>query len=178
VKNIVYLNLFGDIDKSRALTFKNFTLQVLEKYSPDEIYYLISSHSDDLNSSIVMANFISSITSYVKVTTHNIEAISSVANVIFASGQERFASPRANFYFKSSFNSPENKSNRNGLSHLISRVKTAILPRAGHIFLEPVLSDFLAKGDSFTSEEALENGLITAIKTPVIEPGAVHLFVS
>jgi len=62
-----------------------------------EVYILISSGGGDVFEGLSMASLLKSLP--IKVTMHNIGQTDSVANVIFAAGDVRHASPNASFLF-------------------------------------------------------------------------------
>lgn len=92
-----YLNFFGEITPQTASTFMSGCIEIINKHWPQELYFLFASTGGNVNSGIVIYNFLRSLP--VKVTMHNMGVIDSMANIVFAAGTTRFAAPHSRFLF-------------------------------------------------------------------------------
>ncbi len=99
----VYLNFFDGIDPVKVNKFIQFTTEVIRQHQPTELYFLIASNGGDVDSGFVLYNFLLSLQGKIVVTMHNTGTIDSIANVIFAAGQNRYAAPNASFLFHGRF---------------------------------------------------------------------------
>ena len=69
----------------------------------------------------MLYNYLQALQGGLKVTMHNIGNIDSIANVIFLSGGQRFASPNASFHFHGVSMNITGPVNRNALKEHLSR---------------------------------------------------------
>ena len=90
----IYINFFDDINPTTVNKFIKFNVDAIQEHNPTVIYYFISSNGGDVDSGFVLYNFLISLHGKIKVTMHNTGTIDSIANVIFAGGQNKFAAPK------------------------------------------------------------------------------------
>ncbi len=179
-RKTVYITFVGGIDKPLVNKFIAFCNNAVQEHRPDELYFLIASNGGDVDSGFVLYNYLTALHGGLKLTMHNIGNIDSIANVIFLSGQDRFASPNASFHFHGVSMSVTGPMNRNALKEHLSRCEnmenriiTTISARSK--LSEPALEQLLSQGEGKNAGFALEQGIISEVKAPALPPGAVHL---
>src|SRR3990172_7553264 len=95
----LYINFFDVIDPTKVNKFMQFCTDAIKQYNPTELYFFIASNGGDVDSGFVLYNYLMSLQTKLTITMHNTGTIDSIANVIFAGGQNRFAAPNASFLF-------------------------------------------------------------------------------
>jgi ATP-dependent protease ClpP protease subunit len=119
----VYINFFDGIDPVKVNKFIQFCTDVIKDHSPDELYFLIASNGGDVDSGFVLYNYLTSLKGKLTITMHNTGSIDSIANVIFMSGQKRYAASNAAFLFHGvamNFNGPQNRTTiKESLSRIV-----------------------------------------------------------
>ena len=176
----IYINFFDGISPANVNKFIRFTVDAIQQHNPTGICFFISSNGGDVDSGFVLYNFLLSLQGRVEVTMHNTGTIDSIANVIFASGQHRYAAPNAAFLFHGvsmNFNGPQN---RTALKESKSRLEGMELRIAQTLsrhseLTETELYGLFTQGQGKDVHFALEKAIIHGIKAPIVPPGAVHL---
>lgn len=179
----IYLTFVGGIDKALVNKFITFCTNAVNEHKPDELYFMIASNGGDVDSGFVLYNYLQALQGGLKVTMHNIGNIDSIANVIFLSGSQRFASPNASFHFHGVAMKVNGAMNRNALKETLSRcegmenrIMRTINTRSK--LSKEALEGLFSQGEGKDVAFALEHGIIEAIKEPAIPAGAVHLIMS
>src|SRR5690554_2608812 len=96
--NTVYVNFHGPITELSSRNLMTLCESAIRSApQADHIYIILSSTGGTVYSGIAVYNFIKALP--VKVTTHNVSRVDSIANVVFLAGDERFAAPNASFLF-------------------------------------------------------------------------------
>jgi ATP-dependent protease ClpP protease subunit len=175
-----YINFFDGISPATVNKFIRFTVDAIQQYNPTGICFFISSNGGDVDSGFVLYNFLLSLQGRVEVTMHNTGTIDSIANVIFASGQQRYAAPNAAFLYHGvsmNFNGPQN---RTALKESLSRLEgmesriAQTLSRHSRL-TEAELFELFTQGQGKDVHFALDKAIIHGIKPPTVPLGAVHL---
>jgi ATP-dependent protease ClpP protease subunit len=180
----IYINFFDGIDPTKVNKFINFTVGAINQYDPKEIYYLISSGGGDVDSGFTLYNFLISLQSKIQISMHNIGTIDSIANVIFISGQKRYAAPNASFLYHGiviNFNAGGYartilKENLSRLDGMEARMATTISKHSK--LTEDELKNFFQQGEGKDVNFALSKEVIHEIKIPEVPRGFVHLAMS
>ena len=176
----VYINFFDGIDPLKVNRFIQFCTDVINQHQPSELYFLIASNGGDVDSGFVLYNYLISLQSKLAVTMHNTGTIDSIANVIFMSGQKRFAAPNAAFLFHGvamNFTGPQSRTTlKESLSRIIGMENRIGLTISQNSKLtEGELEILFRQGEGKDVNFALEKGIIHEIKSPSVPSGAVHL---
>jgi ATP-dependent protease ClpP protease subunit len=176
----LYINFFDSIDPVKASKFIQFTSDAIQQHNPTELYFFISSNGGDVDSGFVLYNFIVSLQGKMTVTMHNTGTIDSIANVIFASGQNRYAAPNAAFLFHGvsmNFRGPQT---RTAIKEALSRLE-GMENRIAHTMsthsklTEKELTDLFLQGEGKDVNFALSKEIIQEIKVPSVPHGAIHI---
>lgn len=176
----VYITFVGGIDKALVNKFITFCNNAVVEHKPGELYFMLASHGGDVDSGFVLYNYLQALQGGLKVTMHNIGNIDSIANVIFLSGGQRFASPNASFHFHGVAMNVSGAMNRNALRETLSRcegmehrIMKTINTRSK--LSTETLEGLFSQGEGKDVAFALEHDIIEAIREPAIPAGAVHL---
>jgi ATP-dependent protease ClpP protease subunit len=182
-KRTVYITYAGGIDKPLVNKFITFCTNAVNEHKPDALYFMIASNGGDVDSGFVLYNFLQALQGGMQVTMHNIGNIDSIANVIFLSGSQRFASPNASFHFHGVAMNVRGPMNRNALKETLSRcegmenrIMRTINTRSK--LSTEALEGLFSQGEGKDVDFALEHGIIHGIKEPSIPVGAVHLIMN
>jgi ATP-dependent protease ClpP protease subunit len=180
MEKTIYINFFDAINQSTVNKFIQFTVDAIQQHNPTEIYYFISSNGGDVDSGFVLYNFLISLQDKIKVTMHNTGTIDSIANVIFASGQNKFAAPNAAFLYHGvsmNFTTPQNrtalKESLSRLEGMESRIAQTVSKHSNLTEIE--LTELFRQGEGKDVNFALVKEIIQAIKVPAVPVGSVHL---
>jgi ATP-dependent protease ClpP protease subunit len=176
----VYINFFDSIDPVKVNRFIQFCNDAIKENSPDELYFLIASNGGDVDSGFVLYNYLTSLKGKLTITMHNTGTIDSIANVIFMSGQQRYAAPNAAFLFHGvamNFTGPQSRTTiKESLSRIVgmeNRIGSTISQNSK--LTEEELEILFRQGEGKDVAFALEKEIIHEIKPPSIPPGAIHL---
>jgi ATP-dependent protease ClpP protease subunit len=176
----VYINFFDGIDPVKVNRFIQFCTDVIRQHEPTELYFLIASNGGDVDSGFVLYNYLISLQSKLTVTMHNTGTIDSIANVIFMSGQRRYAASNAAFLFHGvamNFNGPQSRTTiKESLSRIIGMENRIAATISQHSKLtEDELEILFRQGEGRDVNFALEKEIIHEIKSPAVPSGAIHL---
>lgn len=176
----IYINFFDGIDVAKTNKFILFVNDAIKTHNPTEIIFLIASGGGDVDSGFVLYNYLVSLRPTIKIGMHNIGKIDSIANVIFAAGENKFASPNASFLFHGVSMNLNGSFNKNVLTETISRL-TSMESRITKTIsensklTEVELAALFHQGEDRSVEFALEKEIIEEIKFPAVPAGAIHL---
>jgi ATP-dependent Clp protease, protease subunit len=95
--NAVYINFCDVINLAKVKTVMAACAEALDKFKPETLYLSISSPGGEVAAGIALYNFLRALP--VRVVTHNIGSIDSIAVVVFLAGERRYATPTATFLF-------------------------------------------------------------------------------
>ena len=176
----IYLNFFDAIDPIKVSKFIQFTSDVIQQHNPTELYFFISSNGGDVDSGFVLYNYLVSLQGKITITMHNTGTIDSIANVIFASGQNRYAAPNAAFLFHGvsmNFGGPQT---RTAIKEALSRIegmenRIAQTVSANSKLTEKELTALFQQGEGKDVNFALTKEIIQEIKVPSVPQGAIHI---
>lgn len=176
----VYINFFDKIDPVKVNKFIQFTNDAIKQHNPTELYFFIASNGGDVDSGFVLYNFLISLQGKLKITMHNNGTIDSIANVIFAAGQNRYASPNASFLYHGVTMNFTAGQNRTALKEALSRLegmenRIAQTVSKHSKLTEAELTALFRQGEGKDVNFALSKEIISEIKVPFIPPGAIHL---
>jgi ATP-dependent protease ClpP protease subunit len=176
----VYITFVGGIDKPLVNKFINFCSNAVNAHKPDELYFMIASNGGDVDSGFVLYNYLQALQGGMKITMHNIGNIDSIANVIFLSGEKRFASPNASFHFHGVAMNLSGALNSNALKENLSRcvgMENRIIKTISNRskLSTDTLEGLFSQGEGKEVDFAMEHGIIQEIKAPSLPAGAVHL---
>jgi len=180
MEKIIYINFFEGINPTTVNKFIKFTVDAINQHNPTEIYFFISSNGGAVDSGFVLYNFIISLHGKIKVTMHNTGTIDSIANVIFQSGQNKYASPNASFLFHGVSMNFNGGQNRNALKEALSRLegmenRIAQTVSKHSKLTENELTALFKQGEGKDVNFALDKEIIQEIKVPSVPHGSVHL---
>lgn len=176
----IYINFFDGIDPIKVNKFISFTVDAIKQHDPTEIYYFISSNGGDVDSGFVRYNFLISLQSKLTITMHNTGSIDSIANVIFAAGQKRFAAPNASFLFHGVSMNMQGGVSRTILKESLSRLE-GMENRIAHTvskhskLTEAELTSLFQQGEGKDVTFAVNKEIIQEIKVPSVPHGSIHL---
>lgn len=120
----MYVDYNGIItDKSYSVLVKNIEF-ALRTFSFNEIYFCLSSGGGLVDSGIEIYNFLKSLKD-IKVITHNVGMVASIANIVFIAGTERYASLGGSFLIHGvSFHiNGQFEANYSTLNEFLSKIK-------------------------------------------------------
>jgi ATP-dependent protease ClpP protease subunit len=111
---------------------------------------------------------------------HNNGTIDSIANVIFAGGQNRYASPNASFLFHGVSMNFNGGQNRTALKEALSRLdgmenRIAQTVSKHSKLTEAELTSLFQQGEGKDVNFALSKEIIQEIKVPSVPSGSIHL---
>ncbi len=177
---IIYINFFDAIDPVKVSKFIQFTSDAIQKHNPTELYFFISSNGGDVDSGFVLYNYLISLQGKIAVTMHNTGTIDSIANVIFASGQNRYAAPNAAFLFHGvsmNFGGPQTRTAiKEALSRLEGMENRIAQTMSTHSKLtEKELTNLFLQGEGKDVNFALSKEIIQEIRVPSVPQGAIHI---
>lgn len=182
-KDIVYVNLFGEINPQKVGQVMAVCTNVIGQYNPNTIYFTFSSSGGDVTSGITLYNFLKSLP--VKIVMHNIGSIDSIATVIFLSGKERYAVSNSSFLFHGVGVSTKDGTqfNLSSLQEIESRLRTDQSKIAGIIVSATKIDDIeinslFSQGESKQLDFALEKGVINETRECKIPIGEVIISIS
>lgn len=172
-RKVFYINYYDQIDMPRVRAIMSVCANIVAKEKPDEIYFLFASPGGEVNSGIVLYNFLCALP--VEITMHNMGAVDSIGNVIFSAGKKRYAAPHSSFLFhgitmgiaKDSRLSP-NQLNEMRSSLEADQRKIAGILQANSKLSEAEILRFFSEGESKDAEFAKEKGIIDDIVQPSI----------
>lgn len=177
-KRVIYINYFGAIDMQRVNAIIAVCSNVLAQEKPDELYFLFASPGGEVNSGIVLYNFLCALP--VQITMHNVGAVDSIGNVIFSSGDRRYAAPHSSFLFHGVMMgiSKDSSLSPNQLNELRSSLESDQKKIAGILQEKSKLSEaeilrFFSEGESKDAVFAKEKGIIDDILAPSIPKDAL-----
>lgn len=178
-----YINYFDSIDIKRVKTIMSVCANIIAKDKPNKLYFLFASPGGDVNSGIVLYNYLKALP--VKIIMHNIGTVDSIGNIIFSAGEERYASPHSTFLFhgvKMNINQGSSLSVEQ-LGELRSRLDSDQLKIAGILqentnLNEEEILGFFREGESKDAEFAREKGLVHDIRIAKIQEGAPFITIN
>jgi ATP-dependent protease ClpP protease subunit len=176
----IYINFFDGIDPTKVNKFIQFTTDVIRQHDPKELYFFIASNGGDVDSGFVLYNFLISLQSKITITMHNTGTIDSIANVIFAAGQKRYAAPNASFLFHGVSMNMQGGVSRTILKESLSRLE-GMENRIAHTvskhskLTETELTALFQQGEGKDVNFALGKEIIQEIKVPSVPHGSIHL---
>jgi len=114
------------------------------------------------------------------ITMHNTGTIDSIANVIFAGGQKRYAAPNASFLFHGVSMNFGGGQNRTALKEALSRLegmenRIAQTVSKHSKLTENELTSLFQQGEGKDVNFALDKEIIQEIKVPSVPHGSIHL---
>lgn len=174
----IYVNFFESIDPIKVKQLMALLSEIINKEKPDVIYCLFSSFGGNVDSGIILYNFIRSLP--VEFVMHNTGSIDSIANVIFLSADTRYASLHSSFLFHGIVQNVNASSSltKNTLQEWLSGINVSESKIAGIIAERTNLTTDEVKalfyqGEVKGTEYALEKGIVSEIKNPVIPKDAL-----
>lgn len=179
-KKTIYINFFDSIDPTKVNKFIQFTTEVINQHNPTELYFFIASNGGDVDSGFVLYNFLISLQTKMTITMHNIGSIDSIANLIFASGQNRYAAPNASFLFHGVSMNFGGGQNRTALKEALSRLegmenRIAQTVSKHSKLTEVELTSLFHQGEGKDVNFALSKEIIQEIKIPFVPQDSIHL---
>ena len=143
----------------------------------NDIHLIMSSPGGNVAEGLNMAAFMKSLP--VKITTHNFLQTDSIANVIFASGSVRYASPNSSFMFhgvtfhyeKQDLTENQIGEQHTGIRMLREKIAAAFAAYTGMTTTE-VNSLMVSGTTTLAPQEALSKGIIHEIRDAAVPPGS------
>ncbi|PYS92821.1 MAG: Clp protease [Acidobacteria bacterium] len=173
----VYLNFYSPISQTTVQTLMAACTDAMRQFNPRTLYLSISSSGGEVAAGITLYNFLRGLP--VRVVTHNIGAIDSIAVVIFLAGQDRYAVPTATFLFHGvqlGISQPTNltiyqlRELVSGLDEDHNRIVHVITGRTK--LSEDEVRELFAQGESKNPTFAVEREIIAAIQDFAVPQGA------
>lgn len=175
-----YMNFIDGIDTERANYIMSTCSNIVNQVKPSTIYLFISSKGGDVDAGIALYNSLKALP--LKVITHNIGSIDSIANVVFLAGEERYASKHSSFTFHGvNMNTMGKVSlNLNQLNETVNRLETSQKRIAGIIcentkITKKQIEKLFKEGKTEGVRFALDRGIIDREKPAKIPDGAPFL---
>nr|WP_272537527.1 MULTISPECIES: ATP-dependent Clp protease proteolytic subunit [unclassified Providencia] len=145
-----------------------------------EINIHISSRGGETDCGFAAYSFLKSLP--IKVRTHNISNVESIANIIFLAGSERTANPESRFLIHPLAWSFSGQVDHYRLRELVKCLDND-LNRFVNIFLDEVSHDIdwfstIEKSTVFTTEDAMNCGIVNIKKIAKLQPNGVNWYVS
>lgn len=176
-ENAVYINFCDVINLDKVKTIMAACAEALDKFKPETLYLSISSPGGEVAAGIALHNFLRALP--VRVVTHNIGSVDSIAVVIFLAGERRFANHAATFLFHgvqlavpqatqlSVFQMRELVS---GLDEDHNKIVHVITGRSG--LTEDEVRELFKQGESKNATFAQDHAIIEAIEDFAVPQGA------
>jgi len=173
---MTYINFHAPIDMKTSQVLMNTLAQIVAK-GEDEVYILLSSGGGMVISGVTLYNYIRALP--LKVITHNVGIVNSVANVVFLAGDERYAVPNSSFLFHGvgfDIKQPTRFEEKQIRERLISLQRDTellanIIKERTNLQLEEVKKLFL-EAQTKNPEEAKQIGIIHEVQEVNIPKGA------
>jgi ATP-dependent Clp protease protease subunit len=166
-EKVFYIYYYDVIDPGRVKNIMAIVNGIITQENPDTLYFLFSSDGGAISSGVTLYNFLKSLP--VKVITHNIGAINSIANVVFLAGQERYASPHTTFLFHGAashlsggFSLPQINEIQDSLQKDQNTIAGIICDNTK--IEEEEITKLFAQGETKDVQFALQKGIINKIK--------------
>jgi len=180
---IFYIYYYDKIDVVRSKAIMSICANIVAKEKPDELYFLFSSPGGEVNSGIVLYNYLCALP--VEITMHNIGAVDSIGNVVFSAGKKRYASPHSSFLFHgitTGFNK-DTRMTPSQLNEIRSSLESdqkkiaGILQTNSNLTEEDILG-FFSEGESKDAEFAKSKGIVDDIVNPSIPKNAPFITIN
>lgn len=182
-EKIIYINYVDGIDQNKVKNIIGIISNIYAQEKPDILYFLISSNGGEVDAGVTLYNFLKSLP--VKIITHNIGSIDSIANVIFVAGDERFAVPHSTFLFHgvifnligpTSLSLPQ-------LNEMKDRINKNHDTIAGIVcentkMEEKEIKELFAQGETKDANFALQKGIVNEIKLAEIPKDAPFITIN
>lgn len=168
----LYVNFSAEINQSTAEALMSF---VTQRYNQgiNHFYFLFSSPGGNVANGVTIHNFLKNIPA--KITMHNIGIVDSIANVIFLSGDNRFAVQNSSFLFHgvgidvnkpTRFEEKDLKEKLTGIERDQALIAQII---AEHSTLsEEQIKEMFLEAATKTPDQVLESEIIQEVKSPNI----------
>lgn len=169
-ENVIYINYFDQIEMERIKFLMAICTELLEKHKPTTLYFSFASGGGSVDAGIALYEYLVGLP--VNIVMHNIGAIDSIANVIFAAGNKRYASPHSTFLFhgvKFEFSAPTSFSQAQ-LEEMLSIIegshkKIAKIVCEKSAFTKKEVEKLFHSGKVIDADTALKKKFIDEIKT-------------
>lgn len=179
----IYIYYFDNTDDGRVKNIMAIVSNVVAQERPTALYFLLSSHGGQVDAGITLYNFLKSLPQ--KIIMHNIGTIDSIANVIFAARQKKYAVPHATFMFhgvtweiktQARISLPQ-------LSEIRDRIEKNHNTIAGIIcgntkMKEEEIKRLFREGETLNVESALEKGIINQVKPAQLPKDALFISIN
>jgi ATP-dependent Clp protease protease subunit len=177
LKKTFYVNYCDSINDVKVKAVMAVFAEIIAKEKPDIIYVLFSSGGGNVEPGIALYNYFRALP--VEIIMHNTGNIDSIANVVFSAANTRYASTHSSFLFhgvlwnftaNTSMTRSQLAECLSGLDSLESKISGIITERtrltAGEI------RSLFGQGESKDAAFALDKGIITEIRNPIIPKDA------
>jgi ATP-dependent protease ClpP protease subunit len=182
-RSIFYISYFDQIDMVRAKAIMGVCANILAQHKPDELYFLFSSPGGDVNSGIVLYNYLCALP--VEITMHNIGAVDSIGNVVFSAGNKKYAAPYSSFLFHgiSAGLKQDQQLSLTRIKEIQSSMeadqkKIAGILQANSKLSEAEILKFFSEGEAKDAAFAKEKGIVHDIIKPNIHREAPHITIN
>jgi len=182
-KSTFYLSYYDFIDMARAKAIMGICANVVAQQKPDKLYFLFSSPGGEVNSGIVLYNYLCALP--VEIIMHNTGAVDSIGNVIFSAGKKRYASPHSSFLFHG-ITSEFKQGSRLSITQLneikssleADQKKIAGILQANSKLTEEEILHFFREGEAKDAEFAKAKGIVDDIIKPIIPKDAPFISIN
>ena len=157
----------------------NICTNIINQYEPTELYFFIASSWGDVDSGFVLYNYLLSLREKVKITMHNNGHIDSIANIIFLSGEKRYAFPNSSFLFHGISLNLSSALVRTQLHENLSRVvsmekRMSEVIVSNSALMPDEVEELFQQGESKDVNFALKKKIIHEIKVQSIPKWSLH----
>lgn len=170
---VVYINYFDAIDMARVGNIMQICTNVISNVSPKTLYFMFATPGGEVAAGIALYNFLKAISP--KVVMHNMGIVNSIGNVIFAAGDERYASSHSTFLFHDVEMGLQGSFNTHKLGELKSSLEGDQDKIAGIIagctsMTDAEIRQFFLTGESKSATFALEKGFVHEVRNVTLKP--------
>ena len=170
-----YVSFSAEVNPITAQTLQGTCAELVNR-GATELYLLLSTPGGNVMHGITVYNFLRGLPA--KILTHNIGAIDSIGNVIFLSGEERFACQNSSFMFHGvAINAQgpvalDEKLLRERLDSIKADQRKIGAIIAEHTNLTPdEVADLFLEAKTRDPDDALKNGIVQKICNVDVPPG-------
>jgi ATP-dependent Clp protease protease subunit len=172
---IQYIVFTADVQTAQAAKLRNALTAASN--AGDNVYLIISSCGGNVFEGLSLASFMKTLP--VQITTHNIGQTDSIANVIFAAGAPRYATPNSSFLFhgvsmhyeRQDFIESQLEEQYRGVKRLRENIAAAFAAYTG-LSIANTEALMISGGTILTANEALSKAIIHEIRDAAVPPGS------
>lgn len=165
----VHINYCDEFSGPKVSALMEIIANIFNQDKPDTIYLTMSSTGGEVDPGLALYNFLRGMP--VKLITHNIGTVCSMANVVFLAGGERYANPRSSFLLHGNHLSlsKDEELSLGRIKELTSILEQSQNKMAGVIVDRTLLKigeigRLLVQGEAWSPDFAKEKGIIDDVR--------------